>query len=121
MKGVWHFIVPELGKLDEHEQVRAWEAAERALGWRHWMSLLVMVLVISAVWLVFIRYHHMLISAGFILIPVPSIVVYRRALRRACWAILAERGEPICRVCGYNLAGNVSGRCPECGQVHRDL
>ncbi|QDV91085.1 hypothetical protein RAS2_21750 [Phycisphaerae bacterium RAS2] len=22
-----------------------------------------------------------------------------------------------CRVCGYNLAGNVSGRCPECGTL----
>lgn len=21
-----------------------------------------------------------------------------------------------CRSCGYNLTGNVSGRCPECGQ-----
>lgn len=23
--------------------------------------------------------------------------------------------DPICRVCGYNLRGNRSGRCPECG------
>ncbi len=22
-----------------------------------------------------------------------------------------------CRNCGYNLTGNVSGRCPECGQI----
>lgn len=22
---------------------------------------------------------------------------------------------PICSSCGYNLTGNVSGRCPECG------
>jgi hypothetical protein len=29
-----------------------------------------------------------------------------------------ERSHKIrgtCRVCGYNLTGNVSGRCPECG------
>jgi hypothetical protein len=24
---------------------------------------------------------------------------------------------PTCHVCGYNLTGNVSGRCPECGQA----
>jgi hypothetical protein len=23
--------------------------------------------------------------------------------------------HPVCRACGYNLTGNVSGRCPECG------
>jgi hypothetical protein len=29
----------------------------------------------------------------------------------------ARRGpvEPLCEKCGYNLTGNVSGRCPECG------
>jgi len=27
-----------------------------------------------------------------------------------------EDGDPRCRSCGYNLTGNVSGRCPECGQ-----
>ncbi len=31
----------------------------------------------------------------------------------------AERAmDPmLCRVCGYNLTGNVSGRCPECGTL----
>ena len=24
--------------------------------------------------------------------------------------------NPLCRKCGYNLTGNMSGRCPECGQ-----
>lgn len=33
-------------------------------------------------------------------------VLVRRALRR---------GLPHCRKCGYDLTGNVSGRCPECG------
>jgi hypothetical protein len=28
----------------------------------------------------------------------------------------AARGDvPLCTFCGYNLTGNVSGRCPECG------
>ena len=28
---------------------------------------------------------------------------------------LVERGIPVCITCGYNLRGNVSGVCPECG------
>lgn len=37
------------------------------------------------------------------------------------WPVLAGRAsarlddEPRCECCGYNLTGNVSGRCPECG------
>ncbi len=27
-----------------------------------------------------------------------------------------EPAEPRCATCGYNLTGNVSGRCPECGE-----
>ena len=33
------------------------------------------------------------------------------SIRRA----LVERGLPVCIACGYNLTGNVSGVCPECG------
>ncbi len=29
--------------------------------------------------------------------------------------LVARRHGPHCRECGYNLTGNVSGRCPECG------
>ena len=29
---------------------------------------------------------------------------------------LVEPTEPRCAKCGYNLTGNVSRRCPECGQ-----
>jgi hypothetical protein len=41
----------------------------------------------------------------------PSIVVRgRNRLRRA-------RGAPHCAGCGYDLTGNVSGVCPECGRL----
>ena len=38
------------------------------------------------------------------------------------WRILAgyqATGPGHCTACGYNLRGNVSGRCPECGQAVR--
>ena len=34
------------------------------------------------------------------------------------WYLDRRRHSPgHCRKCGYNLTGNVSGRCPECGQT----
>ena len=33
-----------------------------------------------------------------------------------CVELLAKKGPPMCHDCGYNLTGNVSGRCPECGR-----
>ncbi|MGD2111002.1 MAG: hypothetical protein PVI86_16620 [Phycisphaerae bacterium] len=36
---------------------------------------------------------------------------FRRSLRRR----LREQGVPICIPCGYDLTGNASGMCPECG------
>jgi hypothetical protein len=41
-----------------------------------------------------------------------------------CWLprsrILATP-YPSCHSCGYNLTGNISGRCPECGQRAQDI
>jgi len=33
------------------------------------------------------------------------------------WFDWRKRKPGHCRKCGYNLAGNVSGRCPECGRT----
>ncbi len=57
---------------------------------------------------------------------------FRRILELPCWVFLAAVSLPtavlwyrdrrippgFCQNCGYNLTGNVSGRCPECGEVH---
>jgi hypothetical protein len=42
----------------------------------------------------------------------PSLAFVRGPLRR-WWRLRNSR----CLLCGYNLTGNVSGRCPECGTV----
>ena len=39
----------------------------------------------------------------------------RRGIRRRLRAQLAQKGIPVCVPCGYNLTGNESGVCPECG------
>jgi uncharacterized paraquat-inducible protein A len=46
-------------------------------------------------------------------IAVPRLL--RRSYRRALRLELVKRGIPICTECAYDLTGNVSGRCPECG------
>ena len=43
-----------------------------------------------------------------------ALVVGDLAYRSFRWRVESYRGEA-CLACGYNLAGNESGRCPECG------
>ena len=44
----------------------------------------------------------------FLLIAIPTVIAWRRG-----------RPPPHghCKNCGYDLTGNVSGRCPECGEA----
>ena len=44
----------------------------------------------------------------FVLLAIPTLVLWHRD--RRC----SPTGH--CQRCGYDLTGNVSGRCPECGQ-----
>jgi predicted RNA-binding Zn-ribbon protein involved in translation (DUF1610 family) len=46
-------------------------------------------------------------------------VAIRRSVRRRVREELNTRGLPVCTACGYNLTGNVTGTCPECGQLSR--
>ena len=46
-----------------------------------------------------------------IVVVTPSVVVAVLLARRR------DYPPGHCRACGYNLQGNVSGICPECGQA----
>ncbi|MFQ5490536.1 MAG: hypothetical protein ACE5GE_07425 [Phycisphaerae bacterium] len=41
---------------------------------------------------------------------------FRRGIRRALRVHMRETGFMICLSCGYDLGGNESGVCPECGK-----
>src|SRR5262245_15406984 len=41
--------------------------------------------------------------------------IFRQQIREHLRRQLNDRGIRVCMRCGYNLAGNASGRCPECG------
>ena len=56
------------------------------------------------------RFHVTLFLADALL-ATPGLLV----------AVLIARRRPIlpgrCRVCGYNLVGNITGQCPQCGNT----
>lgn len=52
---------------------------------------------------------------SFVLIFGAVLWFMRRNIRRRLRAQLASKGVPICIPCGYNLTGNLSGVCSECG------
>ncbi|MDB5290092.1 MAG: hypothetical protein JWL69_1333 [Phycisphaerales bacterium] len=54
-----------------------------------------------------------IVFAASVFVPWQWLLL-RRLLRLQRTAQRAERGQ--CRICGYDLTGNVSGTCPECGQ-----
>ncbi len=59
--------------------------------------------------------RFVMLSVGVV---VPFVLLrywYRTQTRRALRQILVAQGVAICERCGYDLTGNVSGRCPECG------
>ena len=53
------------------------------------------------------------LPASFVPIAVLSSLWLKHA-RREARSRRASRG--LCRACGYDLTGNVSGACPECGE-----
>ncbi|HQL54004.1 MAG TPA: hypothetical protein PLQ87_04795, partial [Phycisphaerae bacterium] len=47
----------------------------------------------------------------FLALGVPAAII----LGRRAWRARRLHRVGVCRKCGYDLTGNMSGRCPECG------
>lgn len=58
------------------------------------------------------RFQIMVVVAAMIAYPIITVVARRRMQRRR-W-VRAVRG--LCQTCGYDLTGNTSGVCSECGE-----
>jgi hypothetical protein len=93
-----------------------------------WLGALVIMLVTMVLFrpLAFLCYDMLGISGGKFLRALAGAVggglafilmswFLRARVRRSLRQQLFERGVPICVVCGYDLTGNESGVCPECG------
>ena len=51
------------------------------------------------------------------IVPLWALIVLAALPTALLWWLDRRRIPPgHCRKCGYNLTGNVSGRCPECGE-----
>jgi len=59
-----------------------------------------------------VRFQILVVVAVLIAYPIVAVVAGRRMRRRR--RIRAWRG--LCETCGYDLTGNTSGVCPECGE-----
>ncbi len=57
----------------------------------------------------------LLCSAALLVVFVWAMWPERKRLRRFFREELCKCGLPTCLGCGYNLTGNTSGVCPECG------
>jgi hypothetical protein len=53
------------------------------------------------------RRHDLPLWVPFVVVAVPTAVLW--------WLDLRRIPPGHCQKCGYNLSGNISGRCPECG------
>src|SRR3954468_7281228 len=119
--------VPELHGLPRADRRRVWrEASQRAVGGRFGRRVLVLLLRFLAVFVPIVA--AMLARAWFGLGPFASEVLLLGGVAIAwcegmLWRQLDVRAAlphirtllGKCPVCGYDLTGNASGRCPECG------
>jgi hypothetical protein len=73
-------------------------------------------------------WHLLLVSlaalptvVGFLVFLAVPIISWRWIIPRLIRWIVVRRTENRCRVCSYDLTGNVSGICPECGSPIEDM
>ena len=57
--------------------------------------------------------RNFLFMGGYLPVVIPALVIMLLLL--AAWQDRRRLPAGSCHKCGYNLHGNVSGRCPECG------
>ena len=68
-----------------------------------------LVASIPSSWSLYLMFMLYLLGLG------AAIWFMRRGIRRRLREQLAKKGVPVCIPSGYNLTGNESGVCPECG------
>jgi len=121
------FVVPELHLLkDADEQIRACENCLKVIH-RKW-RFVGAAMSISVFLGIFIYYRlSLLVNVSPMILPGALIVwvaltflaplwLCRNSMRRSIREHLNASGIRLCLDCGYNLKGNVSGICPECGE-----
>ncbi|GJM24523.1 MAG: hypothetical protein DHS20C16_09380 [Phycisphaerae bacterium] len=129
------WLVPELAYLNVHPlHTKLYIEAQRSFGFTFIRGLIlgVAMLIPSICILITLRDYGVVRRFG------PSTLLYVFILLCAFlkWMVMLANRHPtrvkirelmrgygirICRGCGYNLTGNVSGVCPECGKSTAEL
>ena len=123
-------VWPELSRLESKEREEAWLKATRSQVVR-WPTVGFVVAAITLVWLIegallevafhvgnleLSRYREYSVSLStFVILFVGVPLFCRRRIAMDLRRQLIEKGEPICLQCGYDLTGNLTGSCSECG------
>ena len=122
MVRLWVKLLPQLARFETtHDRKMAHRQAVKDVRLPHWyLACLVVLLTTRFVYLLVPLNEAEVVVEEVFAIAVTCCVVmlpwaFRHRARRSLRIQLRERGEPICISCGYNLTGNVSGTCPECG------
>jgi hypothetical protein len=119
----WVKRYPELAALESpRERARV---LERAYNWANWRSCWFTVplfigasLLIPTLFDLTRKFRLPFVSPAILVFPMViwlQFRITRRPVRRHLRKQLCEKGIPFCIECGYDLKGNESGRCPECG------
>jgi hypothetical protein len=120
---LWSCIVPELRLPDcAAERAAALRVALDANKWRLvWTRLEALLLFAPIVALLYVTPAFIVVdSLWFFLVGLCWIAVVgawlgRKGVTRSAREYLNAHDVPVCLMCGYNLKGNLSGICPECG------
>ena len=118
------FLVPELHLLkDTDERIRALQFCRNAIR-RRTILLFVLLMIVGPLGIfiypgVLLWPRAIRIGGAFVfgcLVGFGYLWLCRSRLQRPMREYLNSSGMRVCMDCGYNLTGNVSGVCPECGE-----
>ncbi|MHC4063081.1 MAG: hypothetical protein ACYSUI_01060 [Planctomycetota bacterium] len=122
---------PELMRFESRpERKKAWRAAYHPVlkSLRYWLIAIATQLVGQVVfralgsqcagWLEFTRGWAPFVAPGVGAGIAAALTLWlvRKRVQRNLREHLNDCGQPVCLHCGYDLTGNTSGRCPECGR-----
>ena len=121
--------LPELQGVPAEERRALWKetfdrsAHSRKMLWAWPLALLVFAAIVTfGQWFFTSRFNPnlprmlVLMTAGGVggaTVAAIMWVVHRRLIQRDLWRRLPH----LCSACGYDLTGNASGTCPECGRA----
>ena len=125
---------PELNRVeDEDDRIRVSIVAGYLEHWPRWQVWLLFlsfyvifpIIVASITWVVALsfgvtqKYIMGIVICGWMagtFVPIALFIIIRRGkTRRMHIQTMHNLGYEICTECGYDLTGNESGTCPECG------